>query len=345
MRAPVASVTLTTWFALCPPSAGGATAHSEPPVVIRSVAPVYPPWAVGSGMTTVVDLSVLVAADGRVSRVRIAPYTVRNDIMSRRLRASFDSAAMLAVRSWIFRPRMTGGHPVSAWAKVKVTFEDPGDTRTETVGPAMTEIGPPPRVIRRVAPIYPGEARSTCLDGEVALSVWLDDRAVPEHVKIEWPFPVLEPHGAGVGALFDSSAIRAARQWRYQWREGDSLRNRRRASVRFLFVPGDTSLCAPKRTAQITGLVRDSSTGEPIEMARVAVNGTRLGTHTDSMGRYLLAGVTEGVVDILWDALGYERTVARVRVPPGSRALLDASLKPEPGNALQPEPLKGQVGR
>jgi hypothetical protein len=277
-------------------------------------------------MATAVELRVLVDADGRVSRVQMVPYTVRNDIMSRRLRASFDSAAVHAVRGWIFQPQVIHGHPVAAWTKVRVTFEDPGDTRIEAGRPVRPEIGPPPRIVQRIAPIYPKEATSACLNGEVGLTVWLNDRAVPQNVTIEWPFRVLDPSRAGLGALFDSAAVRAVRQWRYEWRKGDSLRNCRRTSVALLFVPEDTNLCIAERTAQVVGLVRDSATGEPIEFANVMVTGTRIGTQTDGLGGFFLVGVPEGVVDILCHAAGYERTRASVRVSRGSRSAVHFSV-------------------
>ena len=326
---------LATSALATPPGVGGRSVSPEPrPVVVRSFAPVYPAWAVGSGMETVVELSVLVGTNGRVSRVRVVPYTVRKDIMTRQMRASFDSAAVRAVRGWFFRPQLAGGRPVAAWASVKVPFEDPRETKVPTTGPAGRAIGPPPRIVQRVAPIYPMEARSSCLEALVQLHVRLDDRALPEQITVDGSFDGSSlflhpgPHDEPLMALFDSAAVAAARQWRYEWVNGDSLRNQRLMSMWFLFVPDDTNLCVARTaTTQIVGAIRDSVTGQPIEFANVIVLGTRIGTLTDSMGRFSLVGMPEGVAEVQYQPLGYERTRASVRVSRGSRAMLELLAK------------------
>jgi protein TonB len=110
--------------------AGAAPVGAEPasrgPAVMRREAAEYPGWARGSGLATGVDLRVRVGPDGRPQRVVVVPYRVERDILSRRLRASFDSAAVAAVRGWAFRPARRAGRPIAAWLRVTVPFEDPG---------------------------------------------------------------------------------------------------------------------------------------------------------------------------------------------------------------------------
>ncbi|MEK7824459.1 MAG: TonB family protein [Candidatus Eisenbacteria bacterium] len=123
VRATPAALALVA--ALGAPPAGAGTAGRGPEVV-RRVAAEYPAWARGAGLGTSVEVRVQVGTDGRARRVVVVPYSVRNDIMSRRLRASFDSAAVASVRQWGFRPALRGDRPVVAWMRVEVPFEDPG---------------------------------------------------------------------------------------------------------------------------------------------------------------------------------------------------------------------------
>jgi outer membrane biosynthesis protein TonB len=103
-----------------------AGAEARAPAIERRVPAELPGWARGTGIVTNVDLRVRVQRDGRAGRVVVDPYTVRGDILTRRLRASFDSAAVACVRRWRFRPAMRDGRPVAAWMRVAVPFEDPG---------------------------------------------------------------------------------------------------------------------------------------------------------------------------------------------------------------------------
>ena len=106
---------------LAPAAPGGGT-----PAVLQRVAAECPAWARGAGLSTRVALRVLVGADGSPRRVEVVPYTVRDDILTRRMRASFDSAAVRAVRRWSFRPATRAGRPVAAWLAVEVPFVEPG---------------------------------------------------------------------------------------------------------------------------------------------------------------------------------------------------------------------------
>jgi protein TonB len=111
--------------AMTAPPAGAGTMGRDPQVE-RRVAAETPAWARGAGLGTSVEVRVQVGTDGRARRVVVVPYSVKHDVLSRRLRASFDSAAVAAVRQWTFRPARRGGQPVAAWMRVEVPFEDPG---------------------------------------------------------------------------------------------------------------------------------------------------------------------------------------------------------------------------
>jgi TonB family protein len=101
--------------------------HGAPPSVVRTVKAEYPPWAVGAGLGTKVRLRVLVGTDGRPRRIVVLPYTTRDDILTRSMRASFDSAAVRAAWRWTFLPGTRGGRQVASWLVVHVPFADPKD--------------------------------------------------------------------------------------------------------------------------------------------------------------------------------------------------------------------------
>lgn len=122
---------------LAAPSAGAETGARRPAVERRMTAE-YPAWARGTGIETTVDLKVLVGRDARARRVVVEPYTVERDIMTRRMRASFDSAAVACVKRWTFRPAWRAGRPVAAWLRVEVLLADPGTDGAAASGPRDT---------------------------------------------------------------------------------------------------------------------------------------------------------------------------------------------------------------
>ncbi len=116
--APGTAVSALLWVVLV------ATGTAAAPAVIERVEAEYPAWARGTGLATRVALRVRVTAQGRPERIEVEPYSTRLDVLTRPLRASFDSAAVRAVRHWGFRPAMRDGRPVAGWIRVEVPFEE-----------------------------------------------------------------------------------------------------------------------------------------------------------------------------------------------------------------------------
>ena len=101
-----------------------ATGAAAAPAVVERVEAEYPAWARGTGLSTRVALRVRVSAQGRAERIVVEPYSTRDDVLTRPLRASFDSAAIRAVRHWGFRPAMQAGRPVVGWIRVEVSLQE-----------------------------------------------------------------------------------------------------------------------------------------------------------------------------------------------------------------------------
>ncbi len=79
------------------------------------------------------------------------------------------------------------------------------------------------------------------------------------------------------------------------------------------------------QNAVLTGKVSDLS-GAPLGFASIALEGTILGTTTDSSGLYAIAKVPIGEYTIIASFLGYESTQKRVELKPGEQASLDFRL-------------------
>lgn len=154
-----------------------AIVHGAPPSVVRTVKADFPAWAVGAGLSTTVHLRVLVGRDGSARRIEVDLYTVREDIMRRSMRASFDSAAVRAVRRWTFRPAMRRGRAVASWLMVDVPFTDPTDA---TGVPDSIRSRPTWRALvrewRRMPSGRGGEGRSA--SGVGAIAFYRDGRFV-----------------------------------------------------------------------------------------------------------------------------------------------------------------------
>ena len=77
----------------------------------KDVKPIYPSAALAAGTSGVVTMEAIIARDGTVSEVKItSPASV------------FDSAAIGAVRQWMFRPTELNGMPVEVMMTVTVNF-------------------------------------------------------------------------------------------------------------------------------------------------------------------------------------------------------------------------------
>jgi len=85
-------------------------------------------------------------------------------------------------------------------------------------------------------------------------------------------------------------------------------------------------LAAQTGGGQITGLVSDSATGQPVGAAEVSVAGTRLRARTAEDGRYALAGVPAGDHVVEARRLGYVVGRRRIAVVPDATVNVDFRL-------------------
>jgi protein TonB len=94
------------------PRAPIRVSHIRPPQKLKHVAPVYPAMARANKVQGIVILEAVIGEDGRVRDVRVL-----------RSIPLLDTAAIEAVRQWVFSPTSLNGEPVPVVMTVTVAFE------------------------------------------------------------------------------------------------------------------------------------------------------------------------------------------------------------------------------
>ena len=92
------------------------------PEAVNKVWPKYPGAAVGFGVGGVVDVYVLVTAEGTVARVHAAERLRHAEGPAALLGGVLREAAESAVRDWTFKPATCGDRPIAVWVRVPVHF-------------------------------------------------------------------------------------------------------------------------------------------------------------------------------------------------------------------------------
>ncbi len=80
------------------------------------------------------------------------------------------------------------------------------------------------------------------------------------------------------------------------------------------------------QTGRITGVVTDSSSGQPVPSATVTIVGTKLGAATNSDGRYSISGVPVGTAQVRVQRLGYSPRTRSVAVVSGENPPVNIGL-------------------
>ena len=181
------------WFELAttrarPPApvrVGGAV---KPPKQVKRVNPEYPVAALSSRVQGVVILEATIGADGRVSDVRV----VRSIPL-------LDTAAVEAVRQWVYEPTVVNGvrNPVIISVAVAFKLTAPQPVR---VGGAIKA----PMQTKRVVPAYPPEAQAAGVQGVVIMEATIGVDGKVTDVGVLRSIPLL-----------DRAAMEAVRQFEY----------------------------------------------------------------------------------------------------------------------------------
>ena len=202
-------------------------AETMPALLIRRVAPVYPPLARQARIQGTVVLKVIVNKDGEV---RAAEPISGHPMLA--------PSAIEAVKQWRYRPVMKDGEPVEVTTTIQVNFKiagappassgegaqpegsvtaAPAEGIVGAVDPGTTPLPAPPRRVRvssgvasglivsKVAPRYPADAREQRIQGTVLLKVNIDREGNVYKTELISGHPLLAP-----------AAIETVRQWKYK---------------------------------------------------------------------------------------------------------------------------------
>ncbi|MDE2804059.1 MAG: SusC/RagA family TonB-linked outer membrane protein [Gemmatimonadota bacterium] len=83
---------------------------------------------------------------------------------------------------------------------------------------------------------------------------------------------------------------------------------------------------AAAQTGTVTGQVTDAASGRPLESAQVYIEGTALGTLTNSTGRYLFVNAPPGEHTVIAELVGYRSGSETVTVTAGGTSTVDFGL-------------------
>jgi TonB family protein len=179
------------------------TGDIELPKLIKKVDPVYPEIARTAGVEGLVIVQARIDISGKVK-----------DVMVLRSIPLLDQAAIDAVSQWVYEPMIIKGKPMEAVFTVTVRFALEDNEKkaalkktSELEKGAVRATGEinPPRLVKKVEPIYPEEARKAGIEGIVILETMTDEKGNIARVKVLKSIPEL-----------DQAAMDALKQWKYE---------------------------------------------------------------------------------------------------------------------------------
>jgi TonB family protein len=161
--------------------------------LVHKVQPSYPAKAKEAGIQGTVELSIRIDKTGQVSEVKV----LKGDPL-------LADAAAAAVKQWRYKPVEVEGKPVEALATVTVNFvlaNEAAPTRPAHPIPAGVT---PPKVIDKVTPTYPAEAKEKQIQGEVVVKAKISETGV-----------VTSAEAISGPELLQQAAVDAVKQWRF----------------------------------------------------------------------------------------------------------------------------------
>jgi len=182
------------------PNVVRAAGEIKPPKLLEKVDPVYPEEARKERVEGVVILEATTDKGGKVVKTRVL----------RSVDPLLDNAAVEAVEQWKYAPAVIGGKPTGIIFTVTCRFKLK-DVKTEEFDMGAMIAGEdkeikPPKLIKKVDPVYPEEAREARIQGVVVLRVWVNEEGSVEKTMTM----------KSDSSILNEPAIEAVRQWKYE---------------------------------------------------------------------------------------------------------------------------------
>jgi TonB family protein len=177
----------------------------KPPKLIKKVEPVYPDEARKAGIEGTVTVEATTDDRGRVQKVKILQSI-----------PELDQAAVDAVKQWVYEPMIIDGKPHGIVFTITCRFSLDKEKKAKAIEggvtgtdkkPAVHAMGEikPPKLIKKVAPVFPDEARNAEIEGVVIVEATTDIYGRVINTKILRSIPAL-----------DQAAMDAIKQWVYE---------------------------------------------------------------------------------------------------------------------------------
>jgi TonB family protein len=160
----------------------------KPPKLLKAVTPQYPLQARRLGFEGTVIVEATTDIDGRVKKTKVlksVPY--------------LDQPAVKAIRQWVYEPALINGHPRPIVFTVTVNFS----LHYGEMDKVLSDIEPP-KLMTRVTPVYPPEAKKAGIEGTVILGATIDGEGKVTDLRVLESVPGL-----------DQAAVDALKQWVY----------------------------------------------------------------------------------------------------------------------------------
>jgi len=172
---------------------------SRKPRIIKIVKPVYPAAALEKKIEGMVIMETTTDIYGRVANVQV--ISSRNPLLT--------EAAVAAVRQWVYEPYIVNGKAkaVAFTATVTFTLNDEPEAKNDNNALVRLHDGQrPPRLIKKVRPVYPEEALKNKIEGVVVFEAQIDENGKVRAIRIiKSPSPLL-----------NDAALTAVKQWVYE---------------------------------------------------------------------------------------------------------------------------------
>jgi TonB family protein len=176
----------------------------KPPRIIKKVDPVYPEQARLARVEGNVILGTRTDIHGRVSQVMV--YSSKD--------FSLVQAAKDAVKQWVYEPLIIDGKPREAVFTTQVRFKLQKEELEKADVPSSIDAGvliiedpsDAPKLLKKVPPVYPDEAKKALIQGVVELQVTTDKEGNVTRVEVL----------RSESSLLSQASVDAVKQWKYE---------------------------------------------------------------------------------------------------------------------------------